>query len=296
MAIEDGQSSNTVAVGNGKPSNGNMIHGNGNYHFFAKPLAGKVALVTGGGRGIGAGIARELAIKGCSGIIINYASSTSSASAVVADLESLGASATAIRADLTKSKEVDELFAQAVAKYGRLDIVASNSGKEMFRPLLETTEEDFDEIFNLNTRAQFFVAKAALRHISTGGRVILMSSIAAGLAIGGHALYAGSKSAVEGFARCFAKEFGVKKCTVNCIAPAGVKSDMWTQNAWRYAPGCNKGSTAAEIEAALAKGSPLNRVAVPADIGRAVAFLASEDGEWINGEFIILPSDDIQPC
>ncbi|KAI4143510.1 MAG: hypothetical protein LQ340_006978 [Diploschistes diacapsis] len=286
MAVEEGQSNGVVPVSNGSSSNDNIIHGNGSYHYFSKPLAGKVALVTGGGRGIGAGIARELAIKGCSGIIINYASSSKSAAAVVADLESLGTSATAIRADLTKYKEVDQLFEQAVAKYGRLDIVASNSGKEMFRPLLETTEEDFDGIFNLNTRAQFFVAKAALKHISPHGRVILMSSIAAGLGVAGHALYAGSKNAVEGFTRCFAKDFGVKKCTVNCIAPAGVKSDMWTQNAWRYAPGCNKSSTPAEIEASLAAGSPLNRVAVPGDIGRCVAFLASEEGEWVNGQYI----------
>ena len=279
MAVGETSSNGPAAV-----SNGSVIHGNGNYHSFAKPLAGKVALVTGGGRGIGAGIAQVLAVKGCSGIIINYASSDSSASKVVADLESLGTSATAIRADLTKPKEVEELFVNAVAKYGRLDIVASNSGKEMFRPLLETTEEDFNEIFNLNTRAQFFVAKAALKHLSPGGRLVLMSSIAAGLPIGGHSLYAGSKNAVESFARCFAQEFGVKKCTVNAIAPAGVKSDMWAANAWRYAPGCNKSSTVDEIEAALAKSSPLGRVAVPADIGRVVAFLASEDGEWINGK------------
>ena len=285
MAAGDVQSSVTVPALNGNASDSNVIHGNGSYHYYSKPLAGKVALVTGGGRGIGAGIARELALKGCSGIIINYSSSSKSAAGVVAELEGLGTSAAAIRADLTQPKEVDELFAQAVAKYGRLDIVASNSGKEMFRPLLETSEEDFDGVFALNTRAQFFVAKAALKHISPHGRLILMSSIAAGLGVAGHALYAGSKSAVEAFARCFAKDFGVKKCTVNCIAPAGVKSDMWTQNAWRYAPGCNKSSTAEEIEASLAKGSPLDRVAWPADIGRCVAFLASEEGEWINGEF-----------
>ena len=281
MAVEDPRGNGAAPA---TASNGHVINGNGSYHYFSKPLAGKVALVTGAGRGIGAGIARELAIKGCSAIVINYASSSKSAAAVVAELESLGASATAVRADLTKPKETEELFAQTVAKYGRLDIVASNSGKEMFRPLLETTEEDFDEIFALNTRAQFFVAKAALKHISPHGRLILMSSIAAGLGVAGHSLYAGSKNAVEAFARCFAKDFGAKKCTVNCIAPAGVKSDMWTQNAWRYAPGCDKSSTAEEIEASLARGSPLNRVAVPGDIGRCVAFLASEEGEWINGQ------------
>ena len=251
--------------------------------YSAKPLAGKVALVTGAGRGIGAGIARELVLKGCKAVVINYSSSSSSATEVCKEIESLGASATAIRADLTKAAEVDSLFQQAVDNYGRLDIVASNSGKEMFRPLLETTEADFDEIFAINTRAQFFVARAALKHMEEGGTLTLTSSIAAGLGVAGHALYAGSKSAVEGFTRCFAQDFGAKKCTVNAIAPAGVKSDMWTQNAWRYAPGCDKSSTTEQIETALANGSPLKRVGVPADIGRVVAFLASPEGEWING-------------
>jgi 3-oxoacyl-[acyl-carrier protein] reductase len=257
---------------------------------LSKPLSGKVALVTGAGRGIGAGVARELAIKGCSGVVINYSSSSSSAEEVCRGIEELGVSATAIKADLTKPAEIQTLFEEAVKKYGRLDIVVSNSGMEKFKPLVETTEEDFDSVFALNTRAQFFVAKEALKHIETRGTLVLTSSIAAGLGVAGHALYAGSKCAVEGFVRCFAQDFGIKQCTVNGIAPAGVKSDMWNQNAWRYAPGCDKTSSLEDIEKALASGSPLKRVGYPADIGRVVAFLASEDGEWINGKFIATQS------
>lgn len=247
------------------------------------PLTGKVALVTGAGRGIGAGIAKELAKKGAS-VVINYANSSKAAQDLVREIQDLSSSAISIQADITKPADTSRLFEEAIKHFGRLDIVASNSGREKFVSLQDTTEEDYNETFDLNTRAQFFVAKAAHKHLSSGGRLILMSSVAAGLGVPGHAIYAGSKSAVEGFTRCFAGDFGAKGCTVNCIAPAGVKTDMWTENAWRYAPGCDKDSSVLQIETALAACSPLGRCAVPEDIGRVVAFLASPDGEWINGE------------
>ncbi|OQE35370.1 hypothetical protein PENCOP_c013G00952 [Penicillium coprophilum] len=248
-------------------------------------LAGKVALVTGGGRGIGAGIALELAKKGAS-VAINYASSSKTADGVVQEIQAQGVHGAAFQADLTKVEEIEQLFRQVVSHFGQLDIVVSNAGTEKFVPLSETTLDDFNAVFDLNTRAQFFVAKNAYDHIQPGGRVVLMSSIAAGLGVPGHSLYAGSKSAVEGFTRCFAADFGKKRATVNAIAPAGVKSDMWLSNAWRYAPGCDQNSSIEEIEQALANGSPLGRCGVPADIGRIVAFLASPGGEWINGQIL----------
>lgn len=246
-------------------------------------FAGKAALVTGGGRGIGSGIALELARRGAY-VAVNYASSAKSAQEVVDAIAATGSKAIAVKADLTKLEEIEKLFREVVGHFGHLDIVVSNSGREKFLPLPETTLEGFNDVFDLNTRAQFFVAKNAYDHISPGGRVILMSSIAAGVGVAGHALYAGSKAAVEGFTRCFAADFGKKKCTVNTIAPAGVKSDMWLANSWRYAPGCNKQSSLTEIEEALANGSPLKRCGTPEDIGRVVCLLASPEGEWINGE------------
>lgn len=266
-----------------RPFHNNKMTVNGT-NVAQQELTGKVALVTGSGRGIGAGIALELAKKGAS-VVVNYASSSTSAEKVVQEIQSLGVQSTAIKADLTKVDEIEALFQAIIERFGRLDIVVSNSGREKFAPLEETTLEDFNEVFDLNTRAQFFVTKNACKYLHPGGRVVLMSSIAAGIGVAGHALYAGSKSAVEGFTRCFAADFGKKRCTVNAIAPAGIKSDMWMSNAWRYAPGCNKNSSIEEIETALANGSPLQRCGVPADIGRVVAFLASPAGEWINGEF-----------
>ncbi|KAJ6151599.1 Hydroxynaphthalene reductase arp2 [Penicillium chermesinum] len=237
-------------------------------------LAGKIALVTGGSRGIGAGIALELAKKGAS-VAINYARDPKSAEKTVQEIKSLGVSAAAFQADLTQLDAIESLFRQVVEHFGQLDIVVSNSGTEKFVSLADTTLDDFNQVFDLNTRAQFFVAKNAYNYLQPGGRVVLMSSIAAG-------------SAVEGFTRCFAADFGKKRCTVNAIAPAGVKSDMWLENSWRYAPGCDQNSSLEDVEAALANGSPLKRCAVPADIGRVVAFLASPDGEWINGQTIPL--------
>ncbi|KAJ5892286.1 Hydroxynaphthalene reductase arp2 [Penicillium subrubescens] len=250
-------------------------------------LAGKVALVTGGSRGIGSGIALELAKKGAS-VAINYAKDPASAEKMVHEIKSLGVHAAAFQADLTKLEAIENLFKEVVSHFGQLDIVVSNSGTEKFVSLADTTIQDFNDVFDLNTRAQFFVAKNAYDHIQPGGRVVLMSSIAAGVGVPGHSLYAGSKSAVEGFTRCFAADFGKKRCTVNAIAPAGVKSDMWLKNSWRYAPGCDQNSSLEDIEQALANGSPLKRCGVPADIGRVVAFLASPAGEWINGQIIPL--------
>ena len=257
-----------------------------NPHAAQNELAGKVALVTGGSRGIGSGIALELAKKGAS-VAINYARDPHSAEKMVQEIEALGSRAAAFQANLTQVDAINTLFQQVVQHFGQLDIVVSNSGTEKFVSLADTTLEDFNEVFDLNTRAQFFVAKNAYDYIQPGGRVVLMSSIAAGVGVPGHSLYAGSKSAVEGFTRCFAADFGKKRCTVNAIAPAGVKSDMWLKNSWRYAPGCDQNSSLEEIEQALANGSPLKRCGVPADIGRVVAFLASPAGEWINGEFKI---------
>ncbi|KAJ5676017.1 hypothetical protein N7462_008914 [Penicillium macrosclerotiorum] len=246
-------------------------------------LLGKVALVTGAGRGIGRGIALELAKRGAS-VAINYAHSADAANELVQEIESSGVEAGAFKANLNNLEEIESLFTAVVSRFGQLDIVISNAGQEKFLPLEKTTLTDFDEVFNLNTRGQFFVAKNALEHLQPGGRVVLMSSIAAGVGVAGHALYAGSKSAVEGFTRCFAADFGVKRCTVNAIAPAGVKTDMWTANSWRYAPGCDQSSSLQDIETALANGSPLKRCGVPSDIGRIVAFLASPESEWINGK------------
>lgn len=184
-------------------------------------------MITGSGRGIGKGIAVELATRGAS-IVLNYANTAPDAA--IKEIEAVGGKAFAIKADVTKAPEVKRLFKEAIEHYGHIDIAMSNSGTESFKPEEDITEEDYDRIFALNTRAQFFVAQAAMINVKEGGRIILTSSIAASMTgVPNHALYAGSKCAVEGFTRSFAKDCGPKRITVNAIAPGGVMSDMFAE-------------------------------------------------------------------
>lgn len=194
-----------------------------------RSLAGKVALITGAGRGLGRGIAIELGKRGAS-VVVNYNSAEKLAQEVVDEISKAGSRAVAIKADVTKVPEISRLFQEALQHFGHLDIVVSNSGTEVFKPEDQVTEADYDRVFNLNTRAQFFVAQHAYMHLRNGGRIVLTSSVAANMSgIPNHALYAGSKAAVEGFTRSFAVDCGHRQITVNAIAPGGVKTDMYDE-------------------------------------------------------------------
>lgn len=255
----------------------------------ARPFAGKVAVITGAGRGIGSGIALELGKRGCD-VVVNYGSSAKAAEAIVAELRSLGTNPIALQADISRPEEVVSLFDRVMAHYGHIEFVVSNSGMEVWCPETDVTTELFDKVFNLNCRGQFFVAQQGLKHCSRGGRIFLTSSVAAALTgIHNHALYAGSKAAVEGFTRSFSVDCGEKGITVNAIAPGGVKTDMYDENSWHYVPGGFKGMSMDIIDQGLAKMCPLKRVGYPADIGKAVSALCLEESEWINGMFRLFP-------
>lgn len=266
----------------GHVSNANST--NGSTSHVPTNLTGKVALVTGASRGIGAGIALELGARGAS-VVVNYVKGLDGAQSIVSQIEALGSKGVAIQADVSKVPEITRLFEESKAHFGKIDIVCSNSGMESFDKTEDITEERFDLVFGLNLRAQFFVGQHAYKYCEPGGRLILMSSIAAGLiSVGDHALYSGSKSAVNGITKSFAKDFGKKGITVNAIAPGGIKSDMFAQVAWKYIPGASGDWPAEKIEAEMANACPLGRCAMPVDVARVVAFLASEDGGWVNGE------------
>lgn len=257
-----------------------------NGHSAGPPptLAGQVALVTGASRGIGAGIALELGARHAS-VVVNYVKGKDGADSIVQQIETLGGKAVAIQADVSKVPEITQLFESAKAHFGKINIVCSNSGMESFDKTEDITEERFDLVFGLNLRAQFFVGQHAYKYCEPGGRLILMSSIAAGLiSVGDHALYSGSKMAINGITKSFAKDFGKKGMTVNAIAPGGVKSDMFTQVAWKYIPGATGDWPAEKIETEMANACPLGRCALPVDVARVVAFLASQDGGWVNGK------------
>lgn len=250
-------------------------------------LHGKVALVTGASRGIGRGCALELARRGCK-VVVNYAKSKQAADDAVKAIVDVSGSkdaAISIRADVTKVAEIERLFQEAADHFGRIDFVFSNSGAESFDKTEDITEAQYDYVFSLNTKAQFFVAKTALKHLQDGGRVVLMSSLAAGaLGIKDHALYNSSKLAVVGMVKAFATDFGPRGITVNGIAPGGIVSDMFYENAWRYIPGATADWPFEKIENMVANRTPLARCGVPEDIAKVVAFLMSEDGAWVNGE------------
>jgi len=249
-------------------------------------LEGKVALITGAGRGIGRGCAIELGKRGAS-VVVNYVSSKGPAEEVCKIIEGFGngAKAISIQADVSKVSEINRLFTEAKQAFGKIDIVMSNSGTESWDKTEEVTEEKYDHVFNLNARAQFFVGQAAYKFLEDNGRVILMSSIAAGLlGVKDHALYNASKMAVIGMIKAFATDFGRRGITVNGVAPGGIKSDMFTQNAWHYIPGGTPEWPAEKIESLMASHCPLGRCALPDDVARVVAFLASEDGGWVNGK------------
>jgi 3-oxoacyl-[acyl-carrier protein] reductase len=194
-------------------------------------LEGQVALITGAGRGIGRGCAIELGKRGAS-VIVNYVSSEGPANEVCDIIKGFnnGAKAVAIKADVSKVSEIHRLFEEAKKAFGKINIVMSNSGTESWDKTEEISEEKYDHVFNLNTRAQFFVGQTAYKYIEDNGRIILMSSIAAGLlGVKDHALYNASKMAVIGFIKAFATDFGKRGITVNGVAPGGIKSDMFTQ-------------------------------------------------------------------
>ncbi|KAF2772962.1 NAD(P)-binding protein [Teratosphaeria nubilosa] len=259
-------------------------------------LHNKVALITGAGRGIGRGCAIELGRRGCS-VVVNYANSKASADEVVKAIEATGtgAKAVAIQADVSKVSEIERLFQESKKAFGKIDIVMSNSGTESWDKTEEITEEKFDHVFNLNARAQFFVGQAAWKHLEDNGRLILMSSIAAGLlGVRDHVLYNASKMAVIGMIKAFATDFGVRGITVNGVAPGGIKSDMFTQNAWHYIPGGTPDWPADKIEKLMADHCPLKRCAEPDDVARVVAFLASGDGGWVNGQVITISGGSSQ--
>ncbi|KAI1498902.1 short chain dehydrogenase [Biscogniauxia marginata] len=248
-------------------------------------LEGKVALVTGAGRGIGREMALELGRRGAK-VIVNYANSTESAEEVVHQIKKSGSDARSIKANVSDVKQIEKLFAEAAQVFGKLDIVCSNSGVVSFGHVKDVTPEEFDRVFGVNTRGQFFVAREAYRHLEVGGRVILMGSIT-GQAKGvpKHAVYSGSKGAIETFVRCMAVDFGDKRITVNAIAPGGIKTDMYHAVCREYIPD-GASLSDADVDEYASTWSPLRRVGLPIDIARVVCFLASQDGEWVNGKVI----------
>ncbi|KAJ5573672.1 uncharacterized protein N7459_008099 [Penicillium hispanicum] len=247
-----------------------------------KDLTGKVALVTGSSRGIGAAIALKFAQHGAN-IAINYVSSAAAAESIAEQVRAQGVRAITVRADVSHEAEVGAMFETVVRELGRLDIAVSNSGIEHFGDLSEVTGADIDQVFAVNVKGQYFVAQQAYKYMADYGRVMLTSSISAVKGVPRHAVYAASKAAVQGMTKCLAVDFGPRNITVNCIAAGGVKTDMYTEMSAKYIPG-GQDMTPEQIETLLSKWSPLGRVGVPEDVSGVAALIASPDSQWLTGQ------------
>ncbi len=243
-----------------------------------KKLEGKVAIVTGASKGIGASIAKHMALEGAS-VVVNYASSKEGADAVVAEIEKAGGKAIAVKADVSKKAEIERLFAQAKKSFGQLDILVNNAGRYEFAPLEAVTEDHFHKLFDLNVLGLILSAQEAVKHFGPdGGNIINISSIVATLAPPNGAVYSATKAAVDAVTKSLAKELGPKQIRVNSINPGMVETEGV------IAAGMSEGDFRNKIEA----DTPLGRIGQPQDIATAAVFFASSDSSWITGETLVI--------
>jgi NAD(P)-dependent dehydrogenase (short-subunit alcohol dehydrogenase family) len=246
-----------------------------------KGLAGKAAVVTGASRGIGRAAAIRLADEGAA-VAINYRAAADAANSLVAELTDRGAQAVAIQADVSDPARTAELMDRAADALGGLDILVSNAGIEHFGRLAEITPEDFDRVFATNTKGQLFAVQHAVRHMDSGGRVLLMSSVSARKSVFHHTLYAASKAAVEAMALNLAPELAQRGITINAIAPGGTESDMSAEVGHLYGHPDIEHDPATAVKAMCA----LGRFARPEEIAAVMAFLVSDEASYITGRTI----------
>ncbi|MBV2156682.1 SDR family oxidoreductase [Kitasatospora sp. SUK 42] len=243
-------------------------------------FAGKVAVVTGGSRGIGAAVAARLAAEGAA-VAIGYRSKQQEADALVAALAADGGRALALRADVADPEQTRALIERAVSEFGRLDVLASCAGIEHFGALEDITPADFDRVFTVNTRGQLFAVQHAAAHMREGGRIVLTSSVSASRAVFHHTLYASAKAAVESMVLNLSAELGRRGITINAIAPGGTATDMAAENAAGYQHPQLRDSM--PLSQWLSVHGALGRLAQPEEIAAGYAFLASDDASYMTG-------------
>lgn len=234
-------------------------------------LENKIAIVTGASNGIGRAIAERLALDGAL-VVVNYGKSADKAKAVVAGIESKGGQAVAIQADMSKVSDARRLVRETVQRFGRLDILVNSAGMFMYKPLVETTEEEFDRMFALNAKGPYFALQEAAKVIEEGGRIVNISTDGTHIGFAGATVYLGSKGALEQFTKGLAHELAPEGVTVNTVSPGYTVTDMLPDD-----------PTFRQIGE---QASPLKRLGMPKDIADVVAFLVSEDARWLTGQNI----------
>ncbi|HSI38300.1 MAG TPA: glucose 1-dehydrogenase [Methylotenera sp.] len=243
---------------------------------MSQKLTGKVAVVTGASKGIGASIAKYLAAEGAS-VVVNYASSQNAADQVVAEIVRSGGNAVAVKADVSKKTDIERLFTAAKNAYGPIDILVNNAGIYTPSALDEITEEHFHKQFDLNVLGLLMSTQEAVKHFSTaGGSIVNISSVVSSLGIAGLSVYSSTKGAVDSVTRSLAKELAPRKIRVNSVNPGMVETEGL------HATGFIEGRK--DMEAI----TPLGRIGQPEDIAPAVVFFASQDSSWITGETLYI--------
>ena len=239
-------------------------------------LDGKVAVVTGSSKGIGAAIAKHLAAEGAS-VVVNYASSKEGADTVVAEIEKAGGKATVVGGDVSKADEAQGIINATIENYGRLDVLVNNSGVYEFLPIEGITEDHFHRIFNVNVLGAILTTQAALKYLTEGSSIINIGSAVTSLNPPNSAVYTGTKGALDAITGVLAKELGPRKIRVNSINPGIVETE---------------GSRAAgfigsDFEKAVIGQTPFGRTGQVDDIAPTAVFLASDDSRWLTGEHLI---------
>ena len=245
---------------------------------MAKKLEGKVAVVTGGSKGIGAEIAKHLAAEGAS-VIVNYASSKSGADAVVNDITKKGGKAVAVQGDVAKQADIEKLLAETKKAFGKLDILVNNAGVYEFSPIENITPEHFHKLYDINVLGLLSTSREATKYFGKdGGSIINISSLVSVMGVPSASAYSGTKGAVDSITRVLAKELGPRKIRVNSINPGmviteGVKT---------------AGFEGTDFQKDIESRTPLGRVGQPEDIAPAAVFFASQDSAWITGETLVI--------
>lgn len=239
-------------------------------------LAGKVAVVTGASKGIGAAIAKALASEGAS-VVVNYASSKAGADSIVTSITKAGGKAIAVGGDVSKASDAQAIVDAAIKNYGRLDVLVNNSGVYEFSSIESFTEEQFHKMYNINVLGTLLTTRAAVKYLAAGASIINIGSAASRVTPPNTAVYSGTKGALDAITGVLAKELGPKKIRVNSLNP-GITETEGTHSG---------GFLGTDFERGLVAQTPLGRIGQPEDIASAAVFLASNDSAWLTGEQIL---------
>lgn len=241
------------------------------------PLHGKVAIVTGASKGIGASIALHMAAAGAA-VVVNYATSRTGADRVVASIAAGGGKAIAVQGDVARKADVERIFAETARAFGGVDILVNNAGVYAFTPIDTFTEEHFRRQFDINVLGLLFASQEAARLLRTGGCIINVSSVISSATTPGAAVYAATKASVDAITRVLSKELGPRGIRVNSVNPGMVETEGTS----------SVGITEGEFRASVEASTPLGRIGQPGDVSPLVVFLASPQAGWITGETIVI--------